>query len=70
MDDWQPIANAPFGCDLQLSVVGDGGIHMLVFPCRRALYGWLDTKTGALVEIHPTHWRPWDDSAGPLARRK
>lgn len=34
--------------------------HALVFPCRRALEGWIKTLTGHPVQIHLTHWRNWD----------
>jgi hypothetical protein len=45
--DWEPISTAPFARDLQLAVIDAGGIHMLVFPCRRVLRGWInDKRTG------------------------
>lgn len=22
--------------------------------------GWKNAATGARVDVHPTHWRPWD----------
>lgn len=61
MAEWRPIATAPFASDLELSVITDDDIHALVFPCRRALYGWINSKTGAAVDIHPSHWREWND---------
>jgi len=67
--DWQPIATAPFDCDLQLAVLDGGGSHALVFPCRRVLRGWLNAATRAPVTVRPTHWREWDEAASPLSRR-
>ncbi|QAZ47252.1 hypothetical protein C1M53_16120 [Mesorhizobium sp. Pch-S] len=57
---WNPVANAPFGQDLQLAVIDRDGVHALVFPCQREASGWRDVVTGAVVDIRPTHWRPWN----------
>jgi hypothetical protein len=57
--DWQSIDTAPFGQDLQLSVIENGEVHALIFPCRRAEGGWLRGLTKQLVSIRPTHWRLW-----------
>jgi hypothetical protein len=65
---WQPIATAPFESDLQLAVIDVSGTHALVFPCRRAVYGWVSTKAGVAADVHPTHWREWDDSFSPISR--
>ncbi len=65
MDEWQPIAAAPFHAEVQLAVVNRDGIHMLVFPCRRILRGWINARTDQPVDVHPTHWRKWDDQYGP-----
>ncbi|WP_338026550.1 hypothetical protein [Bradyrhizobium acaciae] len=55
------IEPAPFDRDLELAVMGaDVATHALVFPCRRALEGWIKTLTGHPVQIHLTHWRNWD----------
>jgi hypothetical protein len=59
--DWQPIDTAPFGPSLQLSVIEDGEVHALVFPCRRTNSGWLHGLTDNIVPIHPTHWRHWEE---------
>jgi len=63
--DWLPVSDAPFGSDLQLSVIEHGEFHALVFPCRRTQEGWLHSSTGNLVPINPTHWRYWDDVTQP-----
>jgi len=47
--EWQPIATAPFDRDLELAVLDADGSHALVFPCRRALAGWVTAKTAASV---------------------
>ena len=64
MVDWQPIDSAPFGEDLQLSVIEDEEVHFLVFPCRRTKDGWLHGLTKKLVPIRPTHWRFFDFGSG------
>lgn len=61
MDDWQPISTAPRDRDLQLSVIEDGEVYALVFPCRRKGGQWAHAATGKLVEVDPTHWREWTD---------
>ena len=68
MLEWQPIATAPIDRDLELAVLDDDGVHALVFACRRARQGWVKSKSGASVDVHPTHWREWIES-GPLPRR-
>ena len=56
---WQSIANAPFGRDLELAVIDISGEHPLVFPCRRALDGWINAITKQRIDVRPTHWRDW-----------
>jgi hypothetical protein len=63
--EWRAIASAPFGPNLELAVIDADEIHALVFPCRRVLSGWINAKTNVPVNVHPTHWREWDDSISP-----
>jgi len=56
---WQPIASAPFDCDLELAVVEGPDAHALVFRCRRARSGWINAATGRSIDVEPTHWRQW-----------
>jgi hypothetical protein len=56
---WQPISSAPYGSDLELSVIERGVSHALTFPCRRGPYGWVDAVTERRIDVRPTHWRPW-----------
>jgi hypothetical protein len=56
---WQPISTAPFDRDLELAVMNEDGTAALVFPCRRAVGGWIDTETSQLIDVDPTHWREW-----------
>ncbi|MBS0522159.1 MAG: hypothetical protein JSS04_00885 [Proteobacteria bacterium] len=58
MGKWQPIASAPFDRDLQLSVIEEGEVHALAFPCRRTGSGWFNSE-GERVEVNPSHWRDW-----------
>lgn len=67
--EWQPITSAPFDRDLELAVIEGGEISALVFPCRRVLRGWVKAKTDMTVNVHPTHWREWDNSVSPLFGR-
>jgi hypothetical protein len=64
--EWQGISTAPFDRDLELAVIDATGIHTLVFPCRRALRRWINATTSASIDVHPTHWREWNDSVSPL----
>jgi hypothetical protein len=59
LEGWQPISTAPHGRDLQLSVIEDGEVYALVFPCRRKGQQWTHAATGKLVPVDPTHWRDW-----------
>lgn len=61
MDEWHPITTAPYERDLQLSVIEDGEVYALVFPCRRKGVQWAHSLTGKLVAVDPTHWREWRD---------
>ena len=63
MCNWRPIDTAPFGRDLQLSVV-EQGTHALVFPSRRTAAGWM-TRTGTRIDVNPSHWRDWEDFEQP-----
>ncbi|MEF2071442.1 hypothetical protein [Consotaella aegiceratis] len=56
---WKEISSALFDRDLQLAVIEDDDPHPLVFPCRRTIEGWINAKTGRLVNVNPTHWREW-----------
>lgn len=57
---WQSMATVPFDRDLQLAVIETAGeIHALVFPCRRGVHGWVNSRTGLPVQVFPTHWRAW-----------
>jgi len=59
---WQRITTAPFDRDLELAVIDGWGTHTVVFPCRRVVHGWIKAETKEPVNVHPTHWREWDDS--------
>ena len=60
---WQPIDSAPFDHDLKLAVIDGAGEHVLVFPCRRILGGWMNAGTRERLDVRPTHWRHWDGGA-------
>ncbi len=60
---WQPISTAPFDRDLELAVIDSGGPHVLVFPCRRILAGWVNAEAKSRIDVQPTHWREWNNKA-------
>jgi hypothetical protein len=55
------VSTAPFDRDLELAVIDRDGTHALAFPCRRVLGGWMNAGTRQPVEVHPTHWREWQE---------
>jgi hypothetical protein len=59
--EWQPVSTALFDRDLELAVINYDGTHVLFFPCRRILGGWVNAETKKPVTIYPTHWREWQD---------
>ena len=63
---WTPIASAPYDRDLELAVIDEEGYHALVFPCRRRDGHWVDARTGATVQVRPSHWRHWQGEAQPM----
>nr|WP_245286576.1 hypothetical protein [Bradyrhizobium sp. ARR65] len=58
---WQRIASAPYDLDLELAVIDAEDPHALVFPCRRGVPGWVNAETADPVDVHPTHWREWQN---------
>lgn len=60
---WEPIASAPFDRDLQVAVVEGEDVHALVIRCRRVRQGWVSAATGKPIDVRPTHWREWTQSA-------
>lgn len=62
-EDWKSIESAPFDRDLELAVIEYDGSYALVFPCRRVPDGWVEAETSLPVNVHPTHWRNWDDKS-------
>jgi hypothetical protein len=57
----QPISIAPFDRDLELAVRDDGDLHVLDFPCRRILGGWIKAATKERICVNPPYWRHWID---------
>jgi hypothetical protein len=59
---YQPIrhiSEVPADRDLRLAVLDGNNVHALVFPCRRRGQAWVNSNTGQLVEVTPTHWEEW-----------
>ncbi len=54
------LSEVPSALDLRLAVINGDGVHALVFPCRRSNGGWVDARSGRVVEVCPTHWQDWD----------
>ena len=64
---WQPAASAPFEHDVRLAIIGgDGDIHILSFPARRAASGWIDARTSKPIDVNPSHWCSWDVSTSDI----
>lgn len=62
---WHHVSTAPFDRDLELAVIDDGGgVHALVFPCRRISNGWMKAGTKERLDVRPTHWREWQSAPG------
>ena len=61
---WQPVAIAPVGFDLELSIYDNGEYHALVFPCQREGSRWRDVRAHRFMPLEPTHWRIWDHKRG------
>jgi hypothetical protein len=64
VSEWYPTSSAPFDQDLELSVIEEGEVYALVFPCRRTGRGWVNTSTKDVVAVDPSHWRPWSERSG------
>ena len=64
---WKLIASAPFDLDLELAVIDSNGVHPLVFPCRRAVGGWINADSYQQINVHPTHWREWHKPSDVLS---
>jgi hypothetical protein len=62
---WENIATAPFDRDLELAVMDRGEVHSLIFACRRILGGWINSETRQRIDVRPTHWREWGETAVP-----
>jgi hypothetical protein len=61
---WQhELSTAPFDRDLELAVIDASGEHVLLFPCRRVVGGWIKAATERRIKFHPTHWRVWAKEA-------
>jgi hemoglobin len=65
----KPIHTAPSDIEIELAVIDREGSHALVFPCCRALRGWIKAETGERIAVHPTHSRPWRRTPERLARQ-
>jgi hypothetical protein len=68
MRDWKPISTAPFGMDVEVTVVG-GRAQPLALLCQQTKRGWVLTSSGERVPIKPTHWRAVEPFFGNLDRR-
>jgi hypothetical protein len=49
---------APLDTDVEVCVM-EGEPHLFVGACRLTEAGWTASGTKALLNIRPTHWRPW-----------
>jgi hypothetical protein len=35
------------------------GAHVLAFPAKRVVDGWIDAANKRWIDVRPTHWRKW-----------
>ncbi len=56
---WKSVSTAPFETPLELAVIEKEEVHALVFACKRIDGGWAKEETGEQIDVHPTHWREW-----------
>ena len=62
--EWLPVASAPSDRELEVCVLDyDGMVHALMFPCHRDGAEWVDHAGSRHLDIQPTHWRKWMQSA-------
>ena len=61
LDKWLPVSIAPPDRDLEVCVIDKGGVHALIFPCRRRGAEWVDAASEKRIDIAPSHWRFWVD---------
>lgn len=62
---WNAASTAPLDLKIELAVIDHDGTHALVFACKRTDRGWARADTGELLEVNPTHWRPWAANRHP-----
>jgi hypothetical protein len=56
--DWLPIAEAPYGEDLELFVTDlYDSFYGLRYPCRRTAEGWVSSSHGTPLAVTPVLWR-------------
>ncbi len=58
-DTWFPVSIAPCDEPLELCVIEGAETCCLVFPCHKVGRRWVDCETQQVVDVEPTHWRPW-----------
>ena len=57
--EWKPISTVRYAADVELAVIEKDGPHVVTFPCRRVLDGWIAAETNKRINVQPTHWRAW-----------
>jgi hypothetical protein len=62
-EKWLPTSIAPSDADLEICVMDKFRIHALVFPVRKNGTEWVDALTRERIDVQPTHWRKWTESA-------
>jgi len=60
---WEDISKVPIDRDIELAVIDNDGPHALMFPCRRIADGWIKAMTKERIDVHPSHWREWEQSS-------
>ena len=60
---WHPISTAPRNARVELRTCDAFGPYRLGFPCVLAEDGWINAERQIKLDILPTQWRQWLESA-------
>ena len=62
--EWLPVSIAPDEKDLEICIMDyDGIVLALGYPCHKRGAEWVDASNNKRVDVQPTHWRRWPESA-------
>jgi hypothetical protein len=53
---WRPLETAPRDKDVILVVNAEGKKYRLLRPARLTDRGWVTSRTGTILQVHPLKW--------------